>query len=62
MTVYIANFPVATDNNTAYDRQRNLIQAAIQTYGTNNIGGVTVGNEFILESVVLLQSLEPIPL
>ncbi|KAG6853990.1 hypothetical protein C0991_011854 [Blastosporella zonata] len=49
MSVYLANYNLATDNGTAYMRQRNEIQAAIQTYGTTNIAGVTVGNEFMLD-------------
>ncbi|KAK0480116.1 glycoside hydrolase family 17 protein [Armillaria novae-zelandiae] len=48
MTVFLGNYPVSTDNDTAYDRQRDLIKSAIQTYGTDHIGGVTVGNEYIL--------------
>jgi len=47
--VYLANYPVATDNNAAYYRQRDLIDSALQTYGTDHIGGVTVGNEFMLK-------------
>ncbi|KAJ3712979.1 glycoside hydrolase superfamily [Lentinula guzmanii] len=49
MTVYIANYPEATDNGEAYDRQKSAIQSAIQTFGTDHIAGVTVGNEFILD-------------
>lgn len=52
MTVWLGNYPSATDS-TAYTRQRDLITAAIQTYGTDHIGGITVGNEFILEYVAL---------
>ncbi|EIM91465.1 glycoside hydrolase [Stereum hirsutum FP-91666 SS1] len=48
MTVWLGNYPSATDS-TAYTRQRDLITAAIQTYGTDHIGGITVGNEFILD-------------
>ncbi|KIM39930.1 glycoside hydrolase family 17 protein [Hebeloma cylindrosporum] len=51
MTVYLGNYPIATDNGTAYERQRDLIKVAIQTYGTDHIGGVTVGNEFMLNYV-----------
>jgi exo-beta-1,3-glucanase (GH17 family) len=51
MSVYLGNYPVATDNGTAYQRQRGLIQSAIQTYGTEHIAGVTVGNEFMLNYV-----------
>lgn len=49
MTVWLGNYVVATDNNAAYTRQRDLIKSAIQTYGTDHIGGVTVGNEFMLK-------------
>jgi hypothetical protein len=49
MTVYLGNYAIATDNGTAYDRQRDEIQSAIQTYGPDNVGGVTVGNEFMLK-------------
>ncbi|TFK62258.1 glycoside hydrolase [Pluteus cervinus] len=48
MQVWVGNYPVATDNNAAYDRQRDTLKAAIQTYGTSNIAGMTVGNEFEL--------------
>jgi len=33
---------------TAYDRQKTAIETAIKTYGTNNIAGITVGNEYML--------------
>lgn len=49
MTVWLGNYAIATDNNTAYARQRDAIKSAIQTYGTDHIGGVTVGNEFMLK-------------
>jgi hypothetical protein len=49
MTVFVGNYPIATDNGTAYMRQRNELTQAIQTYGIDNIGGMTVGNEFMLE-------------
>lgn len=48
MTVWLGNYPIATDNGAAYQRQRDEIKAALQTYGTSNIGGITVGNEFML--------------
>ncbi|KAF6759952.1 glycoside hydrolase family 17 protein [Ephemerocybe angulata] len=41
MQVWLGNYPIPTDNGDA-------MQKAIQTYGTDNIGGITVGNEFIL--------------
>ncbi|KIK66578.1 glycoside hydrolase family 17 protein [Collybiopsis luxurians FD-317 M1] len=49
MSVIIANYPIATDNGSAYERQALELENAIQTYGTDNIIGVTVGNEFILD-------------
>jgi hypothetical protein len=49
MTVWLANYPIATDNNAAYNRQRDLIKSAIQIYGTDHVGGITVGNEFMLK-------------
>jgi len=48
MTVYLGNYAIATDNGAAYQRQRDEIKSAIQTYGTDHIGGLTVGNEFML--------------
>ena len=51
MSVWLGNTPVAVDNGTTYKRQRDLIQSAIQTYGTEHIAGVTVGNEFMLKCV-----------
>jgi hypothetical protein len=52
MTVYLGNYPIPTDQNAAYNRQKAVIQSAIQTYGTGSIGGVTVGNEFMLKYVI----------
>lgn len=49
MTVWLANYPIATDNGTAYQRQRNEIQLALQTYPKNLIAGIIVGNEFMLK-------------
>lgn len=53
MSVYLGNYPVATDNGTAYQRQKGEIQTALQTYGAQHVAGVTVGNEFILKYVCL---------
>ena len=54
LTVWLANYVVATDNGAAYQRQRDEIKSAIQTYGPDNIGGITVGNEFMLKYVFML--------
>lgn len=52
MTVYLGNYAVPNDNNAAYDRQRSEINVALQTYGTDHIAGITVGNEFMLDYLV----------
>lgn len=51
MSVYLGNYPDATDNGTAYERQKGEIQTALQQYGAANVLGVTVGNEFILDYI-----------
>ncbi|KAF8150807.1 glycoside hydrolase superfamily [Crassisporium funariophilum] len=59
MTVWLGNYPIATDDNAAYQRQRDIIKSAIQTYGTDHIGGVTVGNEFMLNYLNANGALDP---
>ncbi|KIM67612.1 glycoside hydrolase family 17 protein [Scleroderma citrinum Foug A] len=59
LSVYLGNYPEATDNGTAYERQKGEIQTALQTYGANNVLGVTVGNEFILNYVTEAGSSDP---
>jgi len=49
MTVYVANYPIATDNGTAYERQAQELQEAIQIFGADQIVGMIVGNEFMLD-------------
>jgi len=48
MQVFLGNYPDPNDNGTEYKQQKDAIVAAINTYGTGNIAGVTVGNEFML--------------
>ncbi|KAF7332307.1 Glycoside hydrolase family 17 protein [Mycena kentingensis (nom. inval.)] len=48
MKVYLGIYPVPTDAGEAYVRQRDLVKQALQTYGTDHVAGLTVGNEFIL--------------
>ncbi|KAF9534781.1 glycoside hydrolase family 17 protein [Crepidotus variabilis] len=47
MQVYTGIYVVEKDDD-AYTRQRDAVLDAIKTYGTKNIAGITVGNEFIL--------------
>ncbi|KAF8754281.1 glycosyl hydrolase 17 family [Rhizoctonia solani] len=46
--IYLAD---VNEDDAAYTRQRDLIKDAITTYGTDHIAGVSVGNEYILNSV-----------
>lgn len=48
LQVYLGNYVVPDDNGVAYKRQRDTIKQAIQTYGTDHIAGITVGNEYML--------------
>ncbi|KAF8519533.1 glycoside hydrolase family 17 protein [Gautieria morchelliformis] len=50
MTVYVGNYVVPSDN-TAYQRQRDELQTAFASFGVNNVVGMTVGNEFMLNYV-----------
>jgi exo-beta-1,3-glucanase (GH17 family) len=59
MEVYLGNYPNSDDNNVAYLRQRELIKDAIQTYGTDHVAGVTVGNEFMLNYVTEKGGIDP---
>ncbi|KAI0707189.1 glycoside hydrolase [Earliella scabrosa] len=47
MQVWLGNYPIPSDPEP-YQRQRDAIIEAIQTYGTDHIAGITVGNEYIL--------------
>ena len=49
MTVWLGIYNVPTDGGEAYDRQKAVIQDALETYGTDHVGGLTVGNEFMLK-------------
>jgi exo-beta-1,3-glucanase (GH17 family) len=37
-------------NDTVYQRQMDAVVSAIKTYGTDHIAGITVGNEYLLDS------------
>ncbi|KAF8165474.1 glycoside hydrolase family 17 protein [Crassisporium funariophilum] len=50
---------VVDGDHPAYERQRDAIKAAIETYGTDHIAGVTVGNEFMLNYVTGHSSQDP---
>jgi len=48
--VYPAIYLVDKDE-ASYQRQKTVLQEALQTYGTDNILGITVGNEFMLNYI-----------
>lgn len=48
MKLYLGNYPDIADDSV-YTRQRDAIKAALQTYGSDHVAGITVGNEFILK-------------
>ncbi|PPQ77383.1 LOW QUALITY PROTEIN: hypothetical protein CVT25_010965 [Psilocybe cyanescens] len=50
LKVYLGNYVVDGDPG-AYERQRDVLKEALQTYGSANIAGITVGNEFMLNYV-----------
>ena len=52
MEVWVGNYVVEGDD-TAYQRQKQAIKEAIETYGTDHIAGITVGNEYMLKCVDL---------
>lgn len=47
VSVYLGIYDVPEDR-TAYTRQRDIVKQALQTYGTDHVLGITVGNEFML--------------
>ncbi|KXN88617.1 putative glucan endo-1,3-beta-glucosidase btgC [Leucoagaricus sp. SymC.cos] len=59
MTVWLGNYVVPDDNNAAYNRQKGVLQQAIQDYGSDHIGGMTVGNEFMLNYVTAHGGVDP---
>ena len=50
MSAWLAVYNVP-DNATAYEEQAEKVIDALKTYGADHVGGVTVGNEFILKCV-----------
>lgn len=59
MTVYLGNYAVPNDNGTAYTRQKTEIQSVIETFGTDHISGITVGNEFMLNYLTANGATDP---
>lgn len=51
MQVYPAIFVVDGDD-ASYERQKTALRDALETYGTDHVAGITVGNEFMLNYVL----------
>ena len=51
MKVWLGNY-VLPDDSAPYERQKQAIKAALEEYGTDHVGGITVGNEFMLKYVL----------
>ncbi|KAF8639639.1 hypothetical protein AX17_000904 [Amanita inopinata Kibby_2008] len=58
MQIFAGNY-VLPSEDAGYQRQRDALKEAIQTYGTDHIGGITVGNEFMLNYLTAHQSKDP---
>ncbi|KAH9995644.1 glycoside hydrolase family 17 protein [Russula compacta] len=58
MSVYLGNF-IEPDGGVAYKRQSTVIVDVIKTYGTNNILGITVGNEYMLDYLTAAGATDP---
>lgn len=48
LNVYLGIYTLPDDDHEAYHRQKEAIQEALQTYGSDHVHGITVGNEFML--------------
>jgi hypothetical protein len=58
LSVFLGNYNLPNDAGVEYSNQKQNIVSAINTYGTDHILGITVGNEFMLEFVHPCPSLE----
>jgi exo-beta-1,3-glucanase (GH17 family) len=58
MTVYIGNYVEPSDDG-GYQRQRDELMNAIDTYGTAHISGLIVGNEFMLDYLTAHDATDP---
>ncbi|KAF9506889.1 glycoside hydrolase family 17 protein [Hydnum rufescens UP504] len=57
MTVFLGIY--ISDNDTVYERQRDLTFTALQNFGVDHVAGLTVGNEVILDRLTLVGSQNP---
>ena len=56
--VYLGNY-IQPDDDVAYQRQKAALKSALETYGTDHVAGITVGNEFMLNYLTARQSQDP---
>jgi len=57
MTVFLGIY--INDNDTVYERQKDLTFTALQDFGADHVAGLTVGNEVILDRLTLVGSQNP---
>jgi len=58
MSVYLANY-VMPNQDDIFVRQMSEINQAVQTYGTKNVAGCIVGNEFMLDYLTANGAMDP---
>jgi len=59
MTVFLGNYNLPNDGGVEYSNQKQNIVAAINTYVTDHISGITVGNEFMLDYLTAAGASDP---
>ncbi|KIY69725.1 glycoside hydrolase family 17 protein [Cylindrobasidium torrendii FP15055 ss-10] len=58
LQVYLGNYPTV-DDDSVFTRQNDAIKQALQTYGSDHVAGITVGNEVILNAVTASSETDP---
>jgi exo-beta-1,3-glucanase (GH17 family) len=59
LSVFLGNYNLPNDAGVEYSNQKQDIVSAINTYGTDHILGVTVGNEFMLDYLTAAGASDP---
>jgi len=59
LKVYLGIYSMPEDDHKAYREQKDAIRLALETYGADNVVGITVGNEFMLNWVSPKNSTDP---
>jgi len=59
LKVYLGIYSMPDDDHAAYREQKDAVRLALETYGADNVVGITVGNEFMLNYVTDKGTLDP---